>query len=96
MVQAYSTRPRHYPFTFPGFNSKFCLGAGHPASLKVGCEQNVLENLEKMPMVRQMLSALKVGYKESERVMERVKDEKRLSLSEEYREFRIRHIVCIY
>jgi len=34
-------------------------GAGHPASLKVGCEQNVLENLEKMPMVRQMLSALK-------------------------------------
>ncbi|XP_023329471.1 mitochondrial inner membrane protease ATP23 homolog [Eurytemora carolleeae] len=36
-------------------------GAGHPASLRVACERNVIENIEKMPMVRHFLSALKAS-----------------------------------
>ena len=47
----------------------------------MGCEQNVLENLEKMPMVRQMLSALKVGNKDGEREEEIGGQRKRLRVT---------------
>ena len=36
-------------------------GAGHPDSMKVRCERNVTWNIENMPMVQTMVSALKVS-----------------------------------
>ena len=35
-------------------------GAGHPHSIKVQCERAVTWNLENMPMVKTLVSALKV------------------------------------
>ena len=36
-------------------------GAGHPHSIKTQCERNVLWAIEEMPMVKTMVSALKVN-----------------------------------
>ena len=35
-------------------------GSGHPESMKVRCERDVVWNMENMPMVKNMVSALKV------------------------------------
>ena len=36
-------------------------GAGHPASLKVSCERECVWNMEQMPMVQHMISALRTA-----------------------------------
>ena len=35
-------------------------GVGHPQSMKVRCEKDVVDCIENMPMVQNMISALKV------------------------------------
>ena len=37
-------------------------GAGHPHSIKTLCERNVTWSIENMPMVKTMISALKVNF----------------------------------
>jgi inner membrane protease ATP23 len=36
-------------------------GAGHPSALKARCQNRVIENIEKAPMIRHMLAALKAS-----------------------------------
>ena len=36
-------------------------GSGHPNSLKIKCDRNIVWNIENMPMVQTMVSALKVN-----------------------------------